>query len=219
MCGAGTHGTTLEQRILRINPILEAFGNAQTLMNDNSSRFGKYMELLFTNEGKLAGALLSEYLLEKSRVTRQAPGEQNFHVLHYVFAMEDSASLGLSSPLEFEYLQAAELEDTQDLAVEVEGALSEVGFTSDEVLQLKQMLAGVLYLGNVAFDEAGDGVMVSTEGRDALQQVSDLLKIDQETLRLALTQATAMARNEVIVKHYNEENAKGERKRMRKHKV
>ncbi|EGD74581.1 myosin head [Salpingoeca rosetta] len=216
MCGAGHQGTSLEQRILKINPILEAFGNAQTLMNDNSSRFGKYMELLFGDDGKLLGALLSEYLLEKSRVTRQAPGEQNFHVLYYLFAMDDAPTLGLESPLDFEYLQAGELEDTQDLALEVEEALEEVGFTAQEVLQVKQLLAAVLFLGNIQYGPDGDGVQVESASKDALAKVASLLKIEEEALSLALVQATARTRNEIIVRHYSEEQAIDARDAMAK---
>jgi len=69
-----------------VNPILETFGNAQTVMNDNSSRFGKYLELVFSEEGKLLGATYREYLLEKLRVVTQASKERNFHIFYLMFA-------------------------------------------------------------------------------------------------------------------------------------
>eukprot|EP00043_Microstomoeca_roanoka_P016108 m.163473 g.163473 ORF g.163473 m.163473 type:complete len:1510 (+) comp16391_c3_seq1:229-4758(+) len=216
LCGAGSHGTTIEQRILRINPVLEAFGNAQTLMNDNSSRFGKYMELLFNAEGKLKGALLSEYLLEKSRVTRQAPGEQNFHVLYYVFAMSGAVDLGLCSPFDFSYLQASELEDTQDLAAEVEDALSFIGFSSGEIAQVKQLLASVLFLGNIEFEPSGDGVCISSASQEDFDRVASLLKLDAQALKRALIQTTAAARNEIITRYYDEEQAVDARDAMAK---
>ncbi len=70
----------------QVNPILEAFGNAKTVMNDNSSRFGKYLELVFTPEGKLLGATYKEYLLEKLRVVVQTSKERNFHIFYLMFA-------------------------------------------------------------------------------------------------------------------------------------
>ncbi len=79
------NSTQLELQILQVNPLLEAFGNATTLMNDNSSRFGKYIELTFYNN-RVVGAEITEYLLEKSRVVFQQKNEQNFHVFYYLLA-------------------------------------------------------------------------------------------------------------------------------------
>lgn len=75
----------LEEKILQVNPLMEAFGNAKTGINDNSSRFGKFLDLTFTRSGKITGAKLSVYLLEQSRVVWQAPGEKNFHIFYYLY--------------------------------------------------------------------------------------------------------------------------------------
>lgn len=86
---------------VQVNPLLEAFGNAQTTKNDNSSRFGKYTELLFNKDGKVLGSDIAIYLLEKSRVTGSAQSEQNFHMFYYLFVASENggkardASLGL----------------------------------------------------------------------------------------------------------------------------
>ncbi|XP_067852304.1 myosin-IIIa-like [Heptranchias perlo] len=77
---------TLQEKILQVNNLLEAFGNACTVINNNSSRFGKYLEMRFTSGGTVVGAQISEYLLEKSRVIHQAPGEKNFHIFYYLYA-------------------------------------------------------------------------------------------------------------------------------------
>ncbi|KAJ6640420.1 hypothetical protein lerEdw1_013758 [Lerista edwardsae] len=77
---------TLQEKILQVNNLLEAFGNAGTIINDNSSRFGKYLEMTFTSSGTVVSAQISEYLLEKSRVIHQAVGEKNFHIFYYIYA-------------------------------------------------------------------------------------------------------------------------------------
>lgn len=84
LCKAGNK--ELETRITQLNPLIEAFGNAKTVMNNNSSRFGKFLELKFDNTGAVHGAQISEYLLEKSRVTLQAPNEQNYHVFYILLS-------------------------------------------------------------------------------------------------------------------------------------
>lgn len=102
-----SRGTSqLQQQILQVNPLLEAFGNAQTLMNDNSSRFGKYIQLKF-QQGMVIGAKISEYLLEKSRVVRQSRGEENFHIFYYLFAglsADEHSKYGLTRPDKYRYV-------------------------------------------------------------------------------------------------------------------
>jgi myosin-5 len=76
------NGVSIEQQVLQSNPILESFGNARTIRNDNSSRFGKYIDIRFTRSGRLSGALIETYLLEKVRLIHPGPGERNYHVFY-----------------------------------------------------------------------------------------------------------------------------------------
>ncbi|NXA17056.1 MYO3B protein, partial [Ibidorhyncha struthersii] len=160
----------LEQQILQVNPLLEAFGNAQTVMNDNSSRFGKYIQLRF-QKNTVRGAKLSEYLLEKSRVVRQDTGERNFHIFYYMFAglsSEEKEMYGLLDPSLYRYISGRF--GTEDVAQcwkqkyqEVCNALDMVGFQEQEQVDMQAILAGVLSLGNVTFEpeERNGSVKVS----------------------------------------------------------
>ncbi|KFO73911.1 Unconventional myosin-VIIb, partial [Cuculus canorus] len=168
----------LEQQILQVNPLLEAFGNAQTVMNDNSSRFGKYIQLHFQNN-TVQGAKLSEYLLEKSRVVQQDTGERNFHIFYYMFAglsSEEKEMYGLLDPSLYRYISGRF--GTEDVAQrwkhkyqEVCNVLDMVGFHEQEQVDMQAILAGVLSLGNVTFEpeESNGSVKVSETSRGWLK--------------------------------------------------
>ena len=118
--------------MLQVNPLLEAFGNAVTVMNDNSSRFGKYTRLLFDDQGLAMGVQISEYLLEKSRVVEQHESERNFHIFYYLFASPDAESkYGLTSPEQYPSLNGALWADNKAMYEEVLKALRDVGFSKE----------------------------------------------------------------------------------------
>ena len=148
----------VEQRILQANPVLEAFGNAKTLRNDNSSRFGRWMEVHFyqsgLHEGQIAGAFVENYLLEKSRVVAQMQqGERSYHIFYQLCRSSWAPTLSLGEPEGFTYLaktgctSVPSVDDASDFE-EVLQALHAMSFSQEAILWLFSLCATVLHLGN-----------------------------------------------------------------------
>ncbi|XP_065716893.1 myosin-IIIb-like [Patagioenas fasciata] len=210
----------LEQQILQVNPLLEAFGNAQTVMNDNSSRFGKYIQLRFQNN-TVRGAKLSEYLLEKSRVVQQDAGERNFHIFYYMFAglsSEEKDMYGLLDPSLYRYISGRF--GTQDVAQrwkhkyqEVCNALDMVGFQEQEQVDMQAILAGVLSLGNVTFEpeESSGSVKVSEASRGWLQAAAGQFGVQEDELLKCLICTMSVTRGEQIHRFHTQQQAEDAR--------
>lgn len=180
----------LEQRVLATNPILEAFGNAKTARNDNSSRFGKYVQIYFDTRGAICGAQLRTYLLEKTRVVRQCSGERNFHILHQLVAASDPQlrqELGLDS--QFTYVPPNEsiegCDDAEQFAATL-AALKVAGFTKDEIDNLLRILAAILHLGNLDFVSDKED-FVQIRANESLHCASRLLQVSPSSLEALLT--------------------------------
>jgi myosin heavy subunit len=153
-------GPSIENQILASNPLLESFGNAKTTMNDNSSRFGKYMEINFDKRFNIKGCNITAYLLEKSRVAKQGKNERNYHIFYMLIAgagKDLRLSLGLKAVSEFNYLTQSglitEVKNRSDLKEFEEFVEAMNGLRVDLVVQneLFQCLAVVLHLGNFEF--------------------------------------------------------------------
>ncbi|EGD79135.1 hypothetical protein PTSG_09865 [Salpingoeca rosetta] len=216
LCHSGTTGEVLENQILQVNPLLEAFGNAATIMNDNSSRFGKYTELIFDAEGHVCGAKISDYLLEKSRVVQQQHGEQNFHIFHYIFASPFKDKYALASKDDFPYIRDERLFSDREAAHQhdiVTRALKDVGFDDNEMEMLHDVLAAILHLSRIAFSapEEHDPASLAADSASVCARVSSLLGVDASKLQSALLTTTTITRGEAIVKPYTTMQAQDSR--------
>lgn len=198
--------SNIEVKINMINPILEAFGNAQTNMNNNSSRFGKYVELLFNDMGSVIGASISHYLLEKSRVVLQASGEGSFHIFYYLLYGSSAMipHLRLSDPEAFLYLSSFDERNRNQCAqmwLELQRALGELGFVDDERTDITRILAGILHLGNVEFTEDGDSDKPLIADQSELRTASACLHLQEADLAEALMINYIHTKSEVIEQH------------------
>uniref|UniRef100_A0A7N8XI25 Unconventional myosin-VI n=1 Tax=Mastacembelus armatus TaxID=205130 RepID=A0A7N8XI25_9TELE len=217
-------GQDIDERIVEANPLLEAFGNAKTVRNNNSSRFGKFVEIHFNEKNAVVGGFVSHYLLEKSRICRQSPEERNYHIFYRLCAgaSEDiRQKFHLGSPDTFRYLNrgctrffASKDTDKQilqnrkspehmksgplkDPLLDDHGdfnrmcvAMKKIGLDDTEKLDLFRVVAGVLHLGNVDFEEAGStsgGCTIKNQSSQTLEHCAELLGLEEEDLRVSLT--------------------------------
>ncbi|XP_035529572.1 unconventional myosin-X [Morone saxatilis] len=196
--------TRVEQAIVQSSPIMEAFGNAKTVYNNNSSRFGKFIQLHFSEGGNIQGGCVFDYLLEKNRVVRQNPGERNYHIFYALLAGTNKENKSLyfleESPEAFHYLsQSGCLKDKslndKELFNSVMEALKVLEFTEEEIRDMFKLLSGVLQLGNIEFMTAG-GAQITT--KQVVTNASELLGLDAFQLSEVLTQRSIILRGEEI---------------------
>ncbi|XP_042089857.1 unconventional myosin-X isoform X4 [Ovis aries] len=204
--------SSVEQAILESSPIMEAFGNAKTVYNNNSSRFGKFVQLNIGQKGNIQGGRIVDYLLEKNRVVRQNPGERNYHIFYALLAglgHEEREEFYLSVPENYHYLnQSGCVTDRtisdQESFREVIMAMEVMQFSKEEVREVLRLLAGILHLGNIEFITAG-GAQVSF--KTALGRSAELLGLDPAQLTDALTQRSMFLRGEEILTPLNIQQA------------
>ncbi|XP_027133282.1 unconventional myosin-Ih [Larimichthys crocea] len=206
---------TVRDKMLMSNPILEAFGNAKTLKNDNSSRFGKYMDIQFDSQGDAVGGHILNYLLEKSRVVHQNHGERNFHIFYQlVEGGEDKllCELGLERDSQhYYYLTQGEcaivssINDRNDWKT-VKNALQIINIDELNTNHLFGIVASVLHLGNIQFDSDSKGQAL-LNGDTELSWVSNLLGIDAHGLREGLTYRKIEARQDQVLSPFTTDHA------------
>ncbi|KAL7872353.1 hypothetical protein SRHO_G00073360 [Serrasalmus rhombeus] len=217
-------GQDIDERIVEANPLLEAFGNAKTVRNNNSSRFGKFVEIHFNAKNAVVGGFVSHYLLEKSRICRQSQEERNYHIFYRLcagapedirekfhltspdsfrylnrgctryFATKDTDKQILQNRKSPEHLKAGPLKDPllddQGDFTRMVVAMKKIGLDDAEKLDLFRVVAGVLHLGNIDFEEAGStsgGCILKKQSSQALEHCAELLGLDEEDLRVSLT--------------------------------
>ena len=191
--------------ILDSNPLLEAFGNAKTVRNNNSSRFGKYFEIQFDGNAHPVGGKITNYLLEKSRVCNQQPGERNFHVFYQLLAGAPDNywnDFSLMEANNFYYLNQSQCYDVDDVDDKAEfqatqKAMDTVGIDQQEQYYIFQLVAAILHLGNVYFVENDRGYAQVAE-RETLELAAYLLEVSADDLERCMTIRKIVTRQEVF---------------------
>ncbi|GAX85034.1 hypothetical protein CEUSTIGMA_g12454.t1 [Chlamydomonas eustigma] len=218
-------GTGVEDQVLETNPVLEAFGNAKTLRNHNSSRFGKLIQIHFNQSNRICGARIKTYLLEKSRVVHQLQGERSYHIFYQLVkgaTEEERQALRLpTDPSAFRYLAGSgctSIEGVDDAADfrAVRTAMLDVGITRPAQSALFTTLSGIMWLGNVEFAPHTDNDSTIVENTEALENACQLLGLDKVRLCMALTQKRIITPTEIVTKLLKEEEARESRDALAK---
>ncbi|XP_036894279.1 unconventional myosin-VIIa isoform X2 [Sturnira hondurensis] len=213
---SGQH-SWIEQQVLEATPILEAFGNAKTIRNDNSSRFGKYIDIHFNKRGAIEGARIEQYLLEKCRVCRQAPDERNYHVFYCMLegmGEDQKKKLGLGQATDYNYLAMGNCitcegrEDSQEYA-NIRSAMKVLMFTDTENWEISKLLASILHLGNLQYEARTFENLDACEVlfSPSLATAASLLEVNPPDLMNCLTSRTLITRGETVSTPLSREQA------------
>ena len=210
---SGEKRVTLEDQIVQTNPVLEAFGNAKTVRNNNSSRFGKFIRIQFNRAGRVASCDIEHYLLEKSRVIRQAPGERCYHIFYQIFSGYKSDlkdKLKLDKPTaDYWFIAQAELtidgvNDKEEHQLTDE-AFDVLNFSEEEKFNCYKLISGIMHMGNMKFKQRPREEQAEPDGNEEAEKAASMYGIDTEVFLKALTKPRVKVGTEWVSKGQNME--------------
>uniref|UniRef100_A0A670J012 Myosin-4-like n=1 Tax=Podarcis muralis TaxID=64176 RepID=A0A670J012_PODMU len=202
---------TLEDQIIQANPLLEAFGNAKTVRNDNSSRFGKFIRIHFGTTGKLASADIETYLLEKSRVTFQLSAERSYHIFYQIMSNKKPELIDLmlisTNPYDFPFVSQGELtvasiDDAEELLA-TDSAIDILGFTAEERVGIYKLTGAVMHYGNLKFKQKQREEQAEPDGTEVADKAGYLMGLNSADLLKGLCYPRVKVGNEYVTKGQN----------------
>uniref|UniRef100_A0A665X306 Myosin-7 n=1 Tax=Echeneis naucrates TaxID=173247 RepID=A0A665X306_ECHNA len=202
---------TLEDQIIQANPALEAFGNAKTIRNDNSSRFGKFIRIHFDNRGKLASADIETYLLEKSRVTYQLKAERDYHIFYQILSQQKPELLEMllitNNPYDYAFISQGEttvasINDAEELMA-TDDAFDVLGFTQEEKNSIYKLTGAIMHYGNMKFKQKQREEQAEADGTEDADKVAYLMGLNSADLIKGLCHPRVKVGNEWVTKGQN----------------
>ncbi|KAJ8413749.1 hypothetical protein AAFF_G00082560 [Aldrovandia affinis] len=199
---------TLEDQIISANPLLEAFGNAKTVRNDNSSRFGKFIRIHFATTGKLASADIETYLLEKSRVTFQLSAERSYHIFYQIMSNRKpeliETLLITTNPYDYPFvcqgeISVASIVDCDELMA-TDSAIDILGFTGEEKIGIYKLTGAVMHHGNMRFKQKQREEQAEPDGTEVADKIAYLLGLNSADVLKALCYPRVKVGNEFVTK-------------------
>uniref|UniRef100_A0A7E4ZQZ6 Myosin-3 n=1 Tax=Panagrellus redivivus TaxID=6233 RepID=A0A7E4ZQZ6_PANRE len=209
----GEKKVTLEDQIVQTNPVLEAFGNAKTVRNNNSSRFGKFIRIHFNRAGRVASCDIEHYLLEKSRVIRQAPGERCYHIFYQIYCEQIPGireKLKLTLPLkDYWFVAQAELtidgiNDHEECQLTDE-AFDILNFSAEEKFDCYRLMSGIMHMGNMKFKQRPREEQAEPDGTEEAEYAAAMFGVEPEAFIKALTKPRVKVGTEWVNKGQNME--------------
>ncbi|KAG7459989.1 hypothetical protein MATL_G00216420 [Megalops atlanticus] len=204
---------SLEDQIIQANPVLEAFGNAKTTRNNNSSRFGKFIRIHFGPTAKLAGADIESYLLEKSRVISQQAAERGYHIFYQLLSGKKpeliETLLLVPDPKQYVWIcQGVTVVDNMDDGEELlltDDAFDVLGFTADEKMSIYKLTGGIMHFGNMKFKQKPREEQAEVDTTEVADKVAHLMAINSGELQKGITRPRVKVGNEFVTKGQNQD--------------
>uniref|UniRef100_A0A8C4XAJ4 Myosin-7 n=1 Tax=Erpetoichthys calabaricus TaxID=27687 RepID=A0A8C4XAJ4_ERPCA len=202
---------TLEDQIIQANPALEAFGNAKTVRNDNSSRFGKFIRIHFAASGKLASADIETYLLEKSRVVFQLKSERDYHIFYQILSNKKPELLEMllvtNNPYDYAFISQGETTvasiDDADELMATDSAFDVLGFTQEEKNSVYKLTGAIMHYGNMKFKQKQREEQAEPDGTEDADKAAYLMGLNSADLLKGLCHPRVKVGNEWVTKGQN----------------